>query len=810
MNAAGTTVPPGAPGIAARWTSSAKSGVGTALSPACRIWFTISHGILNEVYYPRVDHACTRDLGLIVCRPDGFFSEEKRHASHAVTPFEDGVAAYRLENTALDGSYRILKRVLVDPYRPTLLQEISFTALAGRDSDYRVYALLAPHLVNAGRDNTAWIDSYKGHEMLLATGSGGVSLALASSVPWRSTSAGYVGISDGWQQLVTHGRLFPAYRRAENGNVALTGELGFAAGQSSAVLSLGFGPGPAEAAYNALASLLAGVEAAARPLVAGWRQWQEKLLPLDRETPAGLNSYRVSTAVLAAHRPLAFPGPAVASLSIPWGFSKGDEDLGGYHLVWPRDLVETAGGFLAAGAAEDALAILSYLRTIQEADGHWPQNAWLDGTAYWAGIQMDECAFPILLTEALWRGAHLSDAALGSFLPMVERAAAFVVRNGPVTGEDRWEEDAGYSPFTLAVEIAALLAAADLLDDAGNNEAADYLRDTADTWYDQIERWTYLSGNDVCAALGVDGYYVRIAPPDRADAASPRDGFVPIKNRPPGDSERPAADIVSPDALALVRFGLKAADDPRILNTVKVIDAQLRCVLPQGPVWYRYTGDGYGEHPDGAPFDGVGQGRPWPLLVGERAHYELAAGRHPLAHSLLATLEASAGTGGLLPEQVWDGPDIEARQLTRGGPTGSAMPLVWAHAEHIKLLRSLRDGAVFDRPPQGARRYIEGKTVSRLRSWRFSNKIRTMPMGKLLRIELFDAALIHWSTDGWVHTHNTDTTETAFGIHLADLPVGGLAAGQAVVFTFYWPDAGRWENVDFCVTVETDDQTARI
>ncbi|TGW05192.1 glucan 1,4-alpha-glucosidase, partial [Mesorhizobium sp. M2D.F.Ca.ET.145.01.1.1] len=187
-------------------------------------------------------------------------------------------------------------------------------------------------------------------------------------------------------------------------------------------------------------------------------------------------------------------------------------------------------------------------------------------------------------------------AKLDDFLAMIESAASYVVRNGPVTGEDRWEEDAGYSPFTLAVEIAALLAAADMLDACGKNEPANYLRETADCWNDQIERWTYVTGTATCKVAGVAGYYVRIAPPDSADAGSPKDGYVPIKNRPPGYTERPAEEIVSPDALALVRFGLRAADDPRIVDTAKVIDAQLRCELPLGPLWYRYNSDGYGEH----------------------------------------------------------------------------------------------------------------------------------------------------------------------------------------------------------------------
>lgn len=794
--AATPIVPPGSPGIPARWTSSAKSGVGTALSPESPVWFTISHGILNEVYYPRVDSACTRDLGLIVTGPDGYFSEEKRDAVHTVAPFEDGVPAYRLANTASDGGYRIEKRILCDPARPTLLQEITFTPLKRAASDTRVHALLAPHLVNAGMGNTAWIGDHKGESVLFATGRGAC-LALASSLPWRDCSAGYIGFSDGWQQLHDTGALDTAWQRAEDGNVALTGEIGFTPAKTKAVLALGFGATPDEAAENAFASLKRGFEPAAKAYVQNWRKWQAGLLPMDRHAASGVNPYRVSTAVLATHRSIVMPGAAVASLSIPWGFDKGDDDLGGYHLVWPRDLVETAGGFLAAGDAASALRVLDYLHSIQQPDGHWPQNAWLDGSAYWPGIQMDECAFPLLLADALYRAGHLRHARLFAFLPMIESAAAYVVRNGPVTGEDRWEEDAGYSPFTLAVEIAALLAAADLLDACGRDDAATYLRETADVWNDQVERWIYVTATATCKTAGVEGYYVRIAPPDSADAGSPKDGYVPIKNRPPGDTDRPAEAIVSPDALALVRFGLRAADDPRIVDTVKVIDAQLRCELPQGPLWYRYNGDGYGEHEDGAPFDGTGQGRPWPLLAGERAHYELAAGRKDKAASLLETMERSAGPGGLLPEQVWDGADLAERELLHGRPSGSAMPLVWAHSEHIKLLRSLRDGAVFDMPPQGVKRYIEDKTVSPFRTWRFNNKIRTLPAGKTLRIELLAPATVHWSTDNWATVHDSQTAENAFGIHLVDLPVAGHPMGCTLVFTFFWPATGDWENVDF-------------
>ena len=301
---------------------------------------------------------------------------------------------------------------------------------------------------------------------------------------------------------------------------------------------------------------------------------------------------------------------------------------------------------------------------------------------------------------------------------------------------------------------------------------------------------------------GVDGYYVRVAVPDRADAASPCHGFVPIKNRPPDQAVGPAALMVSLDALAFVRFGLRAADDPRIVNTVKVVDATLKVDTPRGPVWHRYQGDGYGEHADGGPFDGTGVGRAWPLLTGERAHYELAAGRRDVAKQLAHAMEALAGESGLLPEQVWDSADIPDRGLFIGHASGSAMPLVWAHAEYVKLCRSLQDGEIFDRPPQTVQRYLVEKVTSRHIIWRFNNKVRAMPPGRTLRIETLAPAVVHWSVDGWRTVQDVPTRDTTLGVHVADLETLGLSIGDRVDFTFYWPEADRWEGADFVVCVE--------
>jgi glucoamylase len=796
---------PGWPGITPRWTSSAKAGVGTALNRSSRVWFTLSHGILNEVYFPRVDTACTRDLGLIVSDGKSYFSEEKRHCKFEVAPVEPGVPAFRLVNTELGGKYRIEKEILADPHRNVVVQKIRFAAQSAASgappqTTYRLYALLAPHLGNFGNHNTGWIGDYKGVPMLFAEFPGGLALALACSVPWRKMSAGFAGHSDGWQDLSQNFELTQQYERAENGNVALTGEIDLAACGGDFVLALGFGGIWAEAAAQAHATLLDDYSAIFRDYVSQWRGWQKTLMPLDRNEDHDL--YRASTAMLRVHESKDFLGGVIASLSIPWGFNKGDEDLGGYHLVWPRDLVETAGGFLAAGAVGDAVRVLHYLEATQEADGRWPQNMWLDGRAYWGGSQMDEAAFPILLVDLLHREAPASMRDLKRWWPMVQRAAGFIARNGPVTQQDRWEEDAGYSPFTLAAEIAGLLAAADVADAVHESATAGYLRELADGWNENIERWTYSKNGDLARQIGVEGYYVRIAPPEGDCAASPTDGFVPIKNRPPGQDLERASHIISPDALALVRFGLRTADDPKILNTIKVIDALLRVKLPQGPCWYRYNDDGYGEHADGSAFDGTGIGRAWPLLAGERAHYELDAGNKTAAEDLLRTLSFSSSGSRLLPEQVWDAADIPERELFFGKASGSACPLVWAHSEYIKLVRSLKDGRIFDQAPQTVKRYRVQKKAAAHWEWRFNNKCRVVPTGKVLRIAVQAPAVVHWSKDGWQTAHDVTAQDTGLGIHVVDLPTNEMDAGHTVVFTIFWLEVQRWENVDFYVNIQ--------
>jgi glucoamylase len=724
---------PGSPGADPTWTCAAKSGVGRALSPASHLWFTLGRGHVNEVYCPWIDHAALRDLRFFVTDGDAFFSDEATDTFQSISLAAPGVPAYRLTNTCKQGRYRIEKEILADPDRDVLLQRVRFVPLQGASADLRLTVVANPRLGDCGRGNSAWQGDYNGRPMLFAR-RGTESLALACSAPWRARSVGYVGASGPQLDLRQHRKLTWSYTRADDGNVSLGGEIDLTGAGGEFVLALAFARSPAAAAVMALLALQEGFDRARDAYVAEWQRWQKQLMPLDeideairagaseRKDPAGSsrpdrsrpaippdandpppNLFRTGTMVLRVHRALHLSGAGVASLTIPWGEARGDKDQGGYHVVWARDLVEQAAGLLAAGAHGDARRVLHYLRATQHADGHWPQDMWLDGTAYMDGVQMDEVALPILLVDLARRESAVGGEECRAFWPMVRAAAEFLVRCGPATKQDRWENSPGYSPYTVSAEIAALLAAAEMADRERDAGRATQWRETADAWHDQIDRLMYVTGTNLARRLGIEGYYVRLAPP-QGPAAEHR------SMREETAHNLRVVEVVSPDALGLVRFGLRAADDPRIVNTVKAIDAATRVETPFGPSWHRYNGDYYGERDDGTPpqdrDDQQTHGRAWPLLTGERGHYELAAGRPDEARRMLAAMAGFASVVGLLPEQVWDAADLPDQGLFLGRPSRSAMPLAWAHAEYIRLLRSIRDRHVFDLPPQAFQRYV--------------------------------------------------------------------------------------------------------
>ena len=346
-----------------------------------------------------------------------------------------------------------------------------------------------------------------------------------------------------------------------------------------------------------------------------------------------------------------------------------------------------------------------------------------------------------------------------------------------------------------------MLSGADLAELNEEKELAKYCREIADWWNDRIENRTYVTGTPLAEKYGVDGYYIRINPYKDIPASELGDKTIDLKNHNNGAGKTKLTELVSVDALSLVRFGLRAADDPKILNTVKIIDALLKVDTPNGPSWHRYNNDGYGEHENGDPYDGSGIGRAWPLLTGERAHYEVAKGNIEEAKKLLKSMDAFANNG-LLSEQIWDTDDIPEKGLFCGRPSGSAMPLTWAHAEYIKLCASIKAKKVFDMPSQTRERYLEKSKEPVFCVWRFNDGLNTILPGKTLRIQVLAEATVHWSDDNWETKTSTEAKEIIPGIFVADIMSENKNSGK-IEFTFYWEEAEKWENENYSVEIKS-------
>jgi glucoamylase len=786
----------GHPGIPPRWTRSAKDAVGTAYSTSSRVWFTCSVGVLNEAYYPTIDRPQIRDLQYLLTDGATFCHEERRHMESTTEWIEHHTLGVKIAKRDIQGRYVIEKEIVTDPHAACVLVRTRLSAAPELLPRLRLFALLAPHLEGGGAGNSGYVAQLGDREVLVAT-KGAVWLALGATVPFRRCSCGYVGASDGWTDLMKNREMDWSFDAAEDGNIALTGELDLRQTQEF-TLGLAFGDTLHNATTTLFQSLGFPFAEHRRRFIEEWGRASRALVPLAQASGDGGALYRASHSLLLAHEDKTYPGAMIASLSIPWGEAKGDEDLGGYHLVWTRDMVNSASALLAAGNVETPLRALIYLACTQQPDGGFCQNFWIDGEPYWHGIQLDEAAFPILLA---WRLAR--EGALRDFdpLPLVRAAAGYLIRQGPATPQERWEENAGYSPSTLAAVIAALTCAAEFLHDAGAEPSARFVQEHADFLEVHLEAWTVTRRGTLVP--GISRHFIRINPMNLTNpgaAEDPDRATVTLRNQPPGRrAEFPAADIVDAGFLELVRYGIRAAGDPLIEDSLRVVDAVLRVETPFGPCWRRYNHDGYGQQDDGGPYTGWGRGRAWPLLTGERGHYELAARRDVGAYP--RAMERFATPTGLLPEQVWDGADRPEQLLWTGRPTGSAMPLMWAHAEYIKLLRSIRDGAVFDVVPAVARRYQHGKRPA-LEVWKFNRQTRSVAPGARLRVQADAPFVLHWSVDEWRHAEDTPSTASGLGIEFVDLSVPAAQHGP-VRFTFYWSTSRRWEGRDFAVAMQS-------
>jgi glucoamylase len=785
----------GAPGLEPRWTSSAKDGISTAYSASSKIWFTVSHGILNEIYSPTIDRPQTRDMQFLLTDGETFFHEERRDLLHEFEYIDSDSLAIRVRNRDPEGRYCLVREMIGDPHYPVVLVHVHLEGEEEFLSRLHVYALLSPHLEVGGKGNSARVAEVAGKRVIIAW-KDTMSLAMACDCGFARASCGFVGASDGWQDLKHNFKMDWEFGSALNGNIAVMGEIPHA-GAHDFTLAIGFGAGHHAALAETMGSVAVPFEKHLGRFV---EQWHRAATPphLARHSQDGGRLLRVSHNVVLAHEDKTYAGAFIASASIPWGYAKGDDDLGGYHLVWTRDMVQTATALMACGRVDTALRALVYLACTQKPDGGFSQNFWVNGEPYWTGIQLDEVAFPIILAWRLWKQDALANFDV---FPFVERAAGFLVRYAPVTQQERWEEAPGYSPSTLAAVIAGLICAADLARAHKSPELAKFLEEHADWIEGHLEDWT-VTNNGVLHPE-VRRHYMRIRPPECGDPYAHEEcgtERLHINNIPSGEpSEFEAREIIDAGFLELVRYGVRSANDPLIVDSLKVVDAVLKVQTPKGPCWKRYNHDGYGQRSDGGPFVESGRGRPWPLLTGERAHYELAAGRE--VQPLIATIENFASSGGMLPEQIWDEPDFDG--LVLGGPAGSAMPLVWAHSEYLKLLRSAHDGRVFDCIPIVEERYARGNhPESRIEVFKvLRRQIREMTAGRSLRITSASRFQVTWTSDDWKTSHVCDSTQVGYAGSYADLPTSAQQSGM-VSFTLFWPEENRWEGRNFDVALE--------
>lgn len=770
----------GAPGIPPTWSSSDKDFVTAALDGS-RLWATVGHGVVNEIYWPSTGQPQTRDLSFYLVGKGRWIDLKRARRYRLITP---GPSLPALNIVHHGDDYQLTLEILPDPLRDVLLVRF---ALVG---DYHLVFILAPHVGSSGRDNDAWLED----GVAYAQG-GGVALCLAASIPIEHLSCGFAGASDGWQDLNRHGALTYQFRSASRGTVAISGQ----ANRNHGVLALGFADSSSGAYTRARTALAADFDALRSSFIQAWRGWGASLsLPRPEETLG--DAAELSAVVLKIHEDRSYPGAMVASLSVPWGNST--ESLGGYHLVWPRDASLAAFALLAANQRLDAKHILAHLIAAQQHDGHWPQNYFPSGEPYWAGIQLDEVALPVLLAAKL---AELREPELRGTREMVRAAVEYLARNGPASSQDRWEENPGVSPFTLATTIAALVAAGPWLE----SEECSYALELADDWNERLESWCYVENTELARRVGVHGYYVRIAPPHRQGTDVCQ---VELRNRE-GEIITASA-LVSLDFSYLVRLGIRSALDPRVQDTMRVVDQIISVETPSGLLYRRYNGDGYGEHADGRPFDGHGIGRAWPLLVGERGHLALQSGEDALPY--LRTMWRCAGAGGLLPEQVWDTDPIPALELAPGRPCGSAMPLVWAHAEFLKLLVARERG----RPVEwlasleqhfGHRPLVHGdepalgegsasKSSSAIWHWRHEVPVVELPSGKALAIEDRLPFTLHLGFDGWQRLEDRPAEPGTFGIWSVVLTEQELMEAQEVNFTRRYESG--WENRNHRVALE--------
>ncbi|SOD74562.1 glucan 1,4-alpha-glucosidase [Jatrophihabitans sp. GAS493] len=734
--AASPAAAPNGPGTSSHQSLARKDCVGTARNTASKVWFTVANGVLSDVYAPTVDTTQVETMQYLVTDGKTFTDLQTRDMTYRAVADPTGMLC-TVTATAKSGAYRLITNYFTDPARSSVVVHTSYLPLTTAARGNHVYVRLDANAggtggggsTNVGGDS-ALIDTSTAtavpvsYDTQSQTGHAYATpsyLALRGNLPFTSVSSGFVGTSsDGLTELDASHTLSPRYTTATNGNIEQTA--GVQTDSSGAfTLALGFGSSRVAAVGAATATAHASVNAVAASYELGWLGYDAGLRVPSAIVP-GLSTTQLITAfkdyyqsanVVKASEDKTYPGAIVAGLDAPWGQSIAGFSTG-YREVFGRDLYEAWTALYTDGDLATAQATVRYLLLkSQLPDGSQPRNSTLDGAKApdSFNIQLDEAAYPLLM--ALQSGLA-SDNVLW---PHVRATANFLISHGPSFGVERWEEQTGYSPSTIAAEIAGLVAAASIAKVHGDAADARIWLATADQYQRSIKSWGVTS----TGSLSSQPYFIRLSKTGDPNAAI----SYGLGNGGPTLDQRNVVDL---GFLEYVRLGELSPTDPTLSNSLAVADANLKKSTSSGPGWLRYNGDGYGDcyvpsdtscTVNGAPWTNnfSGTGHPWPVLGAERAQQYLAQGNRTAAASILATINKMNSGPGLVPEQVWDKPNLPASPygsdpatasigFVNGQADGSASPLSWGSAAQVRLTADLVAGRNLELPTQTKARYV--------------------------------------------------------------------------------------------------------
>jgi glucoamylase len=763
---------PGGPGAASYLGVARKDCFGTARNRTSKVWFTVAGGVLSDVYYPSIESSNTKTVQYVVTDGRTFTDLQQRDMTYTVSTTDRSGMVCRVTSTDARHGFRIVTDYLTDPARASVVMHSRLVPLHGNGGpafrSLKVYVRSSPHIDNTGggakasggtdnggadnafteRATTALVaaDAHRasGPGPFAAT----VVSALAASRPFRAESSGFAGTaSDGLRQLEARHRLVHQYASAANGNVTQTALVSAAPGQPF-TLALGFGPRAGAAIRAARISAHQPLRILAARYTQGWRSYDGGLKqpPLRvagmtaSQNAAMHRAYWLSVNVIKADEDKTYPGAFVASPTDPWGQAVPAQTTHPgwtYREVFARDDYEIFTGLLADGDRATARAMVRFLYgRAQQPDGSFPRDSLLNGAVApdtFGLVEIDQDAYPLLMALDAGFAGQVS-----FYRQHIRPDADFIVDHGPAYGAERWEEHPGFSPSTIAAEIAGLTAAARLARAAGDAGRARVYQATADFYQRNVARWTVTSSGPYGRR-----YFLRLSPsghPSRPETYDLGNGSI---------SKADQRDVADAGFLELARLGELPARAGDVLRSLAVTDSVIESQTASGPGWHRYgvrpslfgrpagSTDGYGDcwvpdptdcSPAGAPWfgPGKGSGHPWPLLSGERAEQDLQSGRPAAATALARTLQRMTWGAGTVPEQVWEDPRVPASPFgsdpatasigfRSGEAAGSADPLVWAQAQYVRLVRDLGAGRLLDQPLITRARYVAHGRPARVR-----------------------------------------------------------------------------------------------